>query len=276
MITAWVVALVLSPKPVQMAERALGPPTPITGGRVVEIEVDSRKASLFIPDGWKPRRGRAELWMHFHSAAWFVISEYQRAEVRDPVLVFNLGQGSTVYSTPLAASGRLRPWLELAQRELGAREISKLNVTSFSAGFGAVRNLVGDPEVLAKLGTVILCDSMYGSFDPTKSDRTPLPAHVSVWNPLRDRAIAGKATWIVTCSRIAPPTYCGTFEVAQALVRSVGGEMKSEKPDPAMTQGLAESFTRGRWFVWNYEGTTPEAHMTHARRLAELIVESRK
>ena len=35
-------------------------------------------------------------------------------------------------------------------------------------------------------------------------------------------------------------------------------------------------FQRGRLFVWSYAGDTAVAHMTHARRLAELIIESKK
>lgn len=256
-----------------MVERAIGPPSAILGGRTVDLSLDGTPATLFIPEHWKPLDG-TELWVHFHSAPWYVISEYQRAAVDTPVVIFNIGEGSTTYAKPFTKPGTFSKWISKIESELGI-QVGNLNFTSFSAGYGAVRNLVADPLVLNRIGTVILGDSLYGSLDPSQPGRVVLKEHVQCWMGLVNRAIAGKSTVIMATSQITPTTYAGTWEVAQALVKNVGGKMTDVAP-VAGDQRLLRNYSQGRWFVWSYAGETPMAHMTQARRLAEEIIESRK
>lgn len=272
------------PEPVVMAERTIGPASPITGGKVVPLKVGELSATLFIPDGWKAS-SQVEVWAHFHSADWYVISEYQRGKSTDPVVVFNFGQGSVVYAKPFTEMGSFKQWESQIEIALGSeknpQKIAKWHFSSFSAGYGAVRNLIADPDVLSRLGTVILCDSLYGSLDSNLQGRVVLEAHAQCWKPLVERAIKGDATVIMTTSQITPETYAGTWEVAKALVAMMGGTMNDAVPgsNPAaekIEQTLLRTFSKGRWFVWSYAGETPMAHMTHARRLAELIQESKK
>lgn len=266
-------------EPVTMAERQLGPPVEITGGKVTEIIIEGRKATLFVPNGNPPVR-QQRLWCHFHSAPWFVIGEYQRARCNDPVLVFDLGQGSAVYAAPFQQGRSLQPWLEKAEEILGKPDdpasIVELGITSFSAGYGAVREIVQDPHILRLVKTVVLCDSMYASLVPGKEDRVVEASHVDAWSGLTQRAIGRSCTWICTTSQITPDSYAGTWEVALALVASTGNKMTDVEAGsiPAAKdaiQPLIRRFDKGNMHVWSYAGDTANAHMTHARRLAESI-----
>lgn len=264
-----------------MNERALGPPSAISGGKVVSVEAGTAKASLFVPDGSAGIQRPTDLWVHFHSAPWYVIGEYQRAGHKGPVAVFDLGQGSETYAKPFRDRAVFGQWLAKATESLGVPSIGALHFTSFSAGYGAVRELIQVDEIRKDLKTVILCDSLYGSLLLDSPLRTVVPEHYEVWHPLVDQALAGQTTVIMTTSQITPSSYAGTWEVARALVASKGGQLTDVAPGscPAASvvgQPLIRRFDRARWFVWSYEGETPVAHMTHARRLAELIQESKK
>lgn len=259
--------------PVVMRERPLGPPVPITGGTAKEITIEGSTATLFIPDDWKPQRVN-HLWAHFHSAAWYIVSEYQRGNNHDLLLVFNLGQGSSTYEKPFKDKVIFQKWVEAVEQATNAK-VSDLNFSSFSAGYGAVRALIKDPFVLGHLRTVILGDSMYGGLEPNQPQRIPAKADVDCWLPLVTRAIEGKTSVIMTTSQITPP-YAGTWEVAKALVARTGGVMQDVRfgDIPASTiygQRLLHRYDKGKWHVWSYAGETPEAHMTHARRLAEEL-----
>ncbi|MBL8048058.1 MAG: hypothetical protein JNJ45_05195 [Chthonomonas sp.] len=267
-------AIAAGPTPPIMRERQIGPPTEITGGKVTELNVGDLKATLFVPDGYRAPR-KPEVWIHFHSAPWFVVSEYQRAKWRTPVVICNFGQGSTVYGKPFTEIGSFRAWREQIDAALG-KPTQQWGITSFSAGFGAVRNLIQDPALASQLKTVILADSLYGSLDPAvTTERKPLPAHLSIWDPIVQPAIAGKMTVIMTTTQITPETYAGTWEVARGLVEKSGGTMREET---ASTEefALLRTYQKGRWFVWSYNGITPMAHMTHPRHLAELLIESQR
>ena len=261
--------------PVEMTEKTIGPPTPISGGTVKSIEVDGLKATLFVPQGWK-RTFPARLWCHFHSADWYVVSQYQEAEISDPVLVCNFGQGSAVYAKPFEKPGSLSKWLRQVESEIG--KIERLSFTSFSAGFGAVRKLVQDPLVLPRLDHVVLSDSFYGSLDTVSPRGKTLGEHIQAWQGLTERAIAGKATWVITTSQITPETYAGTWEVARDLVDSLGGTWKNHASPPkdAESQPLLKSYEQGGLHVWCYAGETPVAHMTHARHMVDILRQIRK
>lgn len=259
--------------PVVMKERTLGPPTAITGGKTKEITIDGSTATLFIPNGWK-KSGHDHLWAHFHSPAWYIVSEYQRGNNHDLLLVFNLGQGSSVYEKPFKGKTIFQKWVHAVESEVNTR-VSDLNFSSFSAGYGAVRALIADPYILGNLRTVILGDSMYGGLEPSSKERIPARDDVACWLPLVKRGVQGKTTVIMTTSQITPP-YAGTWEVAKSLVALTGGIMEDVKfgDCPASTiygQRLLRRYDKGKWHVWSYAGETPEAHMTHARRLAEEL-----
>lgn len=96
--------------PVHMEPVQLGPATAITGGSTQEISVGDQSATVFVPDGWKPAASN-RVALHFHSAAWFVVSQYQQTGLNAPVVTFNFGQGSSVYGAPFKVKGSFTPWL---------------------------------------------------------------------------------------------------------------------------------------------------------------------
>lgn len=258
-------------QPVRMVQVEIGPARPISGGRVQEISVEGQSATLFIPDGWlaQPKNRIAA---HFHSPAWYVVSQFQQTGLNSPVVTFNFGQGSTVYAGPFKKPGSFAEWLSKIESVIGGK-VGQLVVTSYSAGYGAVRELVSQPAFLDRLETLVLSDSMYGSFAPEgAATRTVEPDHAKVWMPLAERAIAGKATVVITCSAIHPEAYAGTDEVSSALVKLLGGEMKPATLDGS-DQPLQATFDLGRLFVWHYGGNSPEAHMTHARRAKDILIQ---
>lgn len=258
--------------PPVMSVREIGPPTLITGGQKHEILQGETKATLFIPDS-ASATDLEQLWVHFHTAEWFVVQEFQRANFTHPVLIFNLGQGSATYSRPFSQKGALKPFLDYTIK-ITERPISSLNFTSFSAGYGAVRNLIQDQSIVAQIRTIILCDSSYAGFsDP--ATRTILPEHLNVWQPVIDRAVKKELTFVMTTSEITPESYAGTWEVVNALVRRNQGDMQPSDTELSASQDpnypLLRTFNQGNWHVWSYAGTDAGAHTTHPRHLADIL-----
>jgi hypothetical protein len=152
--------------------------------------------------------------------------------------------------------------------------LTSLDITSFSAGYGAVRELVQQPEAFKLIRRVILADSMYGSLTPNMPSRTPLADHVHVWKPLAEAAIRGEKTFCVTFSEVPTPTYASSSEMAVALVTALGGKLDPVElgaleatKDPDFP--LRQRFDKGHFHVWGYGGQDGQAHMTHARHLAD-------
>lgn len=250
-------------------------------GVQMEVAVDGLKATLFVPNSWN--RKLSTIRVHVHTVPWFAIQEHLDGGLAEPLLVMNFGEGSTTYAKPFLDPDALPKWLRETERVLADSKlvpitngggIKGIQVSSFSAGYGAVREWMKHPQNRTLLKRVVLADSMYGSLDPDPANTTrrPLPEHVAVWAPFARDAMAGKTTFIITTSQIAPNSYCGTFEIARGLVEALKGTMIPAKDELAAKDPdfpLIERFDRGNLHVWNYGGTTTFAHTTHVRHIAE-------
>lgn len=253
-------------------------------GELREIVLGEQKLTFFLPDNARPS-AEVVLTIHFHSATWHAIQEHIDRGLAGPLVAFYPGEGSSIYAKNVENAETLGKWFEAVIERLKAKgwpedaHIAGLNLTSFSAGYGAVRVLVQRPEVFKRLRRVILADSMYGSLRPAPPEkpdqRIPLPEHVLVWKPLAEAAMRGEKTFAVTFSHVPTPTYVSSSEMAAALVESVGGILApvaagslAATSDPEFP--LLKRFDRGQFHVWGYGGEDGQAHMTHARHLADI------
>lgn len=274
------VALAVMIDPPVMFRRGISPDKKPYPGIQREVAVDGLKATLFVPHSWNKKLGTIRV--HVHTVPWFAIQEHLDGGLAEPLLVMNFGEGSATYAKPFLDPEALTRWVRATEVALddsplapltGEGGITKLQVSSFSAGYGAVREWMKQPKSRALLKRVVLADSMYGSLDPTKTERAPDPAHVEVWAPFARDAMAGKTTFVITTSQIAPNSYCGTFEVARGLVAHLNQTMARAKNEEAAKDPdfpLIERFDRGNLHVWNYGGITTFAHTTHVRHIAKI------
>jgi len=268
------------PVPPPMIKRQISKWEKAWPGDAMEFTDGDRKFTLFIPSAYKP--GKAiNLTIHFHSAIWHAIQEHLDRGTTDPVIAFYPGEGSTIYSNSFDDKQRLSRWFEIVAQESIKRGAPKdacvqsLSISSFSAGFGAVRQVIKDEIAFKMLKRVVLCDSMYGSLDSNVKDRVPAKEHIECWKALAEAAVRGEKTFCVSFSQVPTPTYASSSECAAALVRLMGGELKPvEKGTLVATVDrdfpLLYRFDKGGFHVWGYGGEDGQAHMTHARHLADL------
>lgn len=208
------------PLPPPMPVRPIAPRANLPGKQIT-LKAAGMEFTLFVPDAWKPD-GETDLGLHFHGAVWHALQEHVDRGAAEPVAAFALGEGSAVYRAPFVrpeALGEVIDSIEsaLSSHAAAPQKVGRLSLTSFSAGYGAVREIVQQPW-LTRIRRVILSDSLYGSLDPSRPGREVLPAHVDCWKPLRERAIRGDATFCLTVSEVPTPSYASSFEVASALV----------------------------------------------------------
>jgi len=280
--------------PPPMPHRSIPPPTePIPGTQTILRDGDTTFC-LYLPDGWKaPADGTVELTANFHAAVWFVIEEHLRRGLDGPLLCFYLGQGSSVYRRPFEDRERLGRILRQVEAELVKRgappgtRIGAVDLSSFSAGYGAVRELVQSPDYFRLIRRIVLGDSMYGSLEtepptgpdapepkPQASGRRPLAEHIEVWVPFAQAAMRGEKTFAFTYSQVPTATYASSAECAAALIEAVGAPLETVAPgsipaadDPQFP--LRSRSDAGCVQVWSYGGEDAQAHMTHARHMAE-------
>ncbi len=270
-----------------MPRRDIAPPRDSLPGETILLQDRGTNFTLFLPNGWEkniPASGKIVLRVHFHSAVWFAIQEHLRCGLNGPMIAFSLGEGSSVYRIPFEDRERFSRCLALVEAELKKRgapkntRITTVGISSFSAGYGAVREIVKSPEYFKLIRRIVLCDSMYASFDEAAWQHginKPAREHIAPWIPFAKAAVRGEKTFAVTHSEVPTTTYANSALCATALIGAVGAQRKEVAPGslPATNDPQFPLRSRtdvGNFHVWSYGGEDGQAHMTHARHLADV------
>jgi hypothetical protein len=273
-----------APVPPVMAKRDIGPPTDPVSGKTFKFEEGGSHFTLFIPDAWT-RAKDVHLTLHFHGAEWFAIQEHQRRGLVEPLVAFYPGEGSTIYRKNFEDPKRLSRLLTRIEDELKQQgapadaRIVHIDITSFSAGYGAVREIVKQPEYVRLIRRIILADSMYADWGPTTRPgdaRQPASENIDPWIPFARLAAtrgSGK-TFVLTHSNV-PTSYANTAACAEVIKKAVGiATMATPKGSlPATLDADYPLISRADLYgfhIWSYGGTDAGAHMTHARHVADV------
>ncbi len=271
--------------PPPMPARAIARGQEAQAGEQVVLNDQGTNFTLYLPKAWKiAPSGEVALTVHFHSAIWFGIQEHLRRGLTGPLICFYPGEGSTVYRLAFEDRQRFGRWLRMVEKELKLRgtpentRITMVDISSFSAGYGAVREIVKSPEYFSLLRRVVLSDSMYAGFeaDALKDGiRKPAREHLDPWVPLAKAAARSEKTMVLTHSEVPTSTYANTATCAAALIETVGAPRQSVAPGSSQAASDPEFPLKyrsdlGNLHIWGYAGTNAMAHMTHARHLADV------
>jgi hypothetical protein len=271
------------PEPPTLVWQAITPATELQG-KVVDMADKGLKYTLFIPKGWTaPADGDVVLTAHFHGAHWFTIQEHTARGLKGPLLNFDLGLGSEAYKQPFEDEKRFAGMLRAVEKELrkrGGREVrvSAVDISSFSAGYAAVRELLQVPEYFELIRRIVLLDSLYGAYKTGARGRIVHEAaseHIQPWVPFAEAAVKGQKTFLITYSDVPTPSYANSADTATTLVRTVGVSIQpvAANSNPASSEPdypLTRRADLGHFHAWGYAGKDQKAHLTHARHLGEF------
>jgi hypothetical protein len=242
-------------------------------GRRVELKGE---ATLFVPEGYRPRDGKVDMVLHLHGAPSVI--EKALVESRWPAVLieFNRKGLSSVYTKPFADPKLFPTLLDGALgaiNEAGLAESPKLGrvaVSSFSAGFGGVRELLKVPDHFERIDVLILADSLYSGYEGDPTSHAVDPKLMAGFRRFAVEAASGKKTMIVSHSAQVPEGYASTTETADDLIRAVEGASRPARVDRGDGWVQVREFRRGGLTVLGFEGAGPEDHMRHLRRIASI------
>lgn len=229
-------------------------------GRRETLEV----GTLFLPAGLKIK-GKTPLFVHFHGGGW--LSEVAAAKVGGTAVIsIQLGTGSGVYAKPFtdpALFGRL-----IAEAESKAHTtFSPILLTSWSAGYGATREILKVPANYARVDGVILIDGMHAGY----VDGAPDPRDLESFEAFARDAVAGRKRMLVLHSEIFPGTYASTTETADWLLGQLGLTRHAVmKWGPMGTQELSEARS-GKFRLVGFAGNSAPDHVDLLHSLPEFL-----
>jgi hypothetical protein len=151
-------------------------------------------------------------------------------------------------------------------------QVGRLTVSSFSAGFGGVRQLLRQPEAFDRIDALVMADSIYCGYTGAPAEKRVDDELMAGFLRFAQLAAEGKKRLLLTHSRQVPDGYASTTETADYLIAKLGGT-RSASVTEGWPGGLRElsHHSRGNFEVIGFDGDAPEDHMRHLRAIGAIL-----
>lgn len=235
-------------------------------GRREKLEL----GTLFLPAKLK-LKATMPLLIHFHGGTW--LPEVAAARVNTAVISIQAGSGSGVYAKAFANPLRFPALLQEAEAKAGVR-FAPVTLSGWSAGYGAIREILKTPDNYARVNRVLLIDGLHTSYANGKPgpQESPLETEgLQIFLQFARDAVAGKKRMLITHSEIFPGTFASTTETADWLLQQLGLKRKAVvRWGPMQTQLLSE-VKQGRFQLVGFAGNSAPDHVDQLHSLPEYL-----
>lgn len=230
--------------------------------------------ALFVPERLAPKPGRTRtvpLAVVFHAGAW--LPEVAGDEAGTAVIGVQLAASSGGYAAAVAEEGWLASLLGEAGRKAGGR-FSPITLVGWSAGCGALRELLKQPAALARVDRVVAIDGIHTDYVDGKPG--PLESRLETgklepWLALAREAMAGRKRFLVLHTEIFPGTFASTTETADWLLRELGLRRRAVARWGPMGTVLLSDTRSGRLRVQGFAGNSAPDHVDLLHALPEIL-----
>ena len=235
-------------------------------GRREKLDV----GTLFLPDGLRPAR-RPPILFFFHGGSW--LPEVAAARNHVAVVSVQAGAGSATYAQLFGDPQRFPILLREAESKAGTR-FGRVMLGGWSAGCGAIREILKTPESYRRVDAVLLIDGMHTGYvdgKPGPLESKIDTANLQIWLQLGRDAMARRKRVIVTHSEIFPGTFASTTETADYVVAQLGLERRAVlKWGPMGLQQLSEA-RAGRFLLIGFAGNSAPDHVDQLHSLPVFL-----
>lgn len=249
---------------------------PIATGRQFNLSTPAWK--LFIPDTYQPRSGDvADLLVHFHGDPQTVWNNAEFAQLNTIVVTANYNGLSSAYSSPFSNPAVFQTLLYEALNKVREQpdfpqtlRWDRVGVSSFSAGYGAVREILKHPIHRNRIDALLAADSLYAT---TGADGRPLESQMVNYKTFAALAQNGPKTFIFSHSQVPTYTYSSTEDTGNELLLHLGVEAEPYSGNGLGTLNFYRRAQTGNFQLWGALGTNGDAHLEHLRFIGQFFQE---
>lgn len=233
---------------------------------------------LSIPSNYNAKKDKIDLVIHLHGKSSVVQEALYKCSLNIPLITIHLGSLSSPYRDAFSDTSFLSSIIKEAIDTISnIAQIPLQNIplniilTSFSAGYGGVREILKNEFYYQIISTIILLDGLHTDYIVLNGQK-----HVNIFQMKDFLRFAQDATkfrkqLIITHSQIIPDGYSSTTETAQYLIDYTDTEkIFSEKH---FDDGFIQNYyaINGDFKVFGFYGNTATDHMKHFYNLDKFL-----
>jgi len=257
------------------------PPQKYPGLEFKIIDILPKPIEIFIPQ--KRREAKNfDLLLHFHGAGFVV--QHAATKHRDALVAatINLGAGSSVYGNAFADSTKFPALIaaindSLEQKLARPLALRKIILSGFSAGYGAIRKIIGTPQNFNRVDAILLLDGIHASYIPERRvlaeggqiDSSGVAAFIRFSAEAARKNSSKK--FLIAHSEIFPGTFVSTTEATDFILQTLGMKRRPVlKWGPLGMQQLSAA-RQHHFAVHGFAGNTAPDHVDHLHALGYFL-----
>lgn len=249
----------------------------VPGLRIQLNDVLSKPVKVYVPE-FGDEAERVDLLIHFHGASYVV--EHAVYELDRPFIAatVNMGSGSAVYERPFENKRAFTELVEgiieaVSEKKSTDIEVSRIYLSSFSAGYGSVRAILREHESM--VDGIILLDGLHTDYVPARkvlAEGGKLnEKNLTGFLRYGQLAMEGKKRFLITHSAIFPGTYASTTETADFMINSLGLDRRPVlRWGPTGMQRVSETYS-GNLTILGFAGNSAPDHIDHFHGLGIFL-----
>jgi hypothetical protein len=231
---------------------------------------------IFIPYTYRQRPGNtADLVVHFHGDPQTYWNNAEYAKLNAIIVTVNYSGASSAYETPFSNATLFQSLMDEALTKVRAEadipdnlQWDKLAVSSFSAGYGAVRQILKSASYRNHIDGLLAADSLYAM---TAADGTPNDVQMADYKTYAGLAKAGSKTFIYSHSQVLTYTYENTAECGDELMQYLGISATAVNQNGLGTLNFYRHAKSGNFELWGATGADGDSHLEHLRYIGEFL-----
>ena len=239
--------------------------------RLKEETPAGRREKLELGNLYVPTGHRTSVLFFFHGGTW--LPEVAGFRNQTSIVSVQAGSGSATYARLFEDPKRFVALVAEAEKKAGFR-FSRVMLGGWSAGCGAVRQILQDPDSYKRVDAALMIDGIhtdYAEGKPGPVESKIGTGNLDIWVKFCKDAIAGRKRAIITHSEIFPGTFASTTETADYLVEQLGIKLRPVlKWGPMGTQQISEA-SGGRLLMIGYAGNSAPDHVDQLQSLPVFL-----
>jgi hypothetical protein len=237
--------------------------------RLKEESPAGRREKLELGTLYIPPEFSGTLLFFFHGGTW--LPEVAADRNHMAVVSVQAGSGSGTYARLFDNPDRFLALLKEAEAKV---RFTRVLLGGWSAGCGAVRQILRSPAAYERVAGVLLIDGIHTDYPDGKPG--PLESKIGtenldVWAQIGRDAIAGKKRVVITHSEIFPGTFASTTETADYLLKLLGVTRTAVLQwGPMQTQQLSGAKSGG-FLLMGFAGNSAPDHVDQLHSLPDYL-----
>lgn len=234
---------------------------------------------IFLPSSFDFKQDKLNLFVHLHGSPSAAIEIFSKSKINGVFIALHIGSLSSPYRIAFSDQNFPQKIIDTSFQILRDSipsfdfiDYDYLCITSFSAGYGGVREILKNEKYYKRINAIILADGLHTDYIEEDNCKMPNSDQMKDFLQFAKDAVNQRKEFLITHSEIYPGNYSSTTETADYLLTSTNTERVFAERYFGNDLTQKSYAFNGGFQVFGFHGNTGADHMKHFYNLRQFLL----